>query len=338
MALALVATIDFNAGTTAEKLAKVAKFYCSPKGLGSNPANLRLGSADGVSFMESSWGVPPAGMLSFFTAAARDAANPAVGTYASCYDADPAKHGLFQYAGAGDWGARLGPVQDVPWFDGNHTGVYGLGLLVQAWASNALGTDILDGWGPNTRIGMPFSADLRNAEFRWTMAAVGLRARRDIKLFQHFQTQALSHPLLADGVAEGGGALQRRNYVNALVVENPISDQLMLGQGGPHVRNAVEGVANSGFREVVVKLSTRASAWQMLGGRDGRSGLPGDADRAFNYVVEPPATFLQHPGGVAYNAYMVAAFPVTDEASAGDIADADNIRGQLRIRKLELWA
>jgi hypothetical protein len=277
-------------------------------------------------------------MLSFFTAAGRDAANPAPGTYASCYDADPAKHGLFQYAGGGDWGARLGPVQDVPWFDGNHTGVYGLGLLIQAWAANALGTDILDGWGPGGRHGMPFSADLRDKEFRWTMAAVGVRMRRDIKILQHFQTQALSYPLLADGDDGAGGALSRRNYVNAVVVENPISDQLLLGQGGAHVRNAVEGVADSGFREVVVKLRSRASAWQMLGGRDGRSGLPGDQDRAYNYVVEPPATFLQNPGGVAYNAYVCTAIPVTDAFSAGDIADADNLTGQLRVRKLELWA
>lgn len=338
MALALVSTIDFNAGTTAERLAKVARFYCTPKGLASYPANLRLGSEGGVTFMESSWGLPPAGMLSFLTAAARDAANPAAGTYASCYDADPAKHGLFQYAGGGDWGPRLGSVQDVPWFDGNHTGVYGLGLLIQAWAANVLGTEILDGWGPGGRHGMPFSADLRNAEFRWTMAAVGARARRDLKIFQHFQTEALSYPPLPDGLDGGGEALARRNYVNALVIDNPISDQLMLGQGGPHVRNAVNGVANTGFREVVVKLSTRPSAWQMLGARDGRSGLPGDQDRPYNYVVEPPSTFLQHPGGVAYNAYVCTAIPVTDAFSAGDIADNDNFRGQLRVKKLELWA
>lgn len=321
-------SVDFNAGTTAEKAAKAAKFYQTPRnGLGV-PGRLSIANApDGVTGLCCGWGVPANNTQFFDTHAAMNATSPANGATANCYDADPALHGYYLRTG-GAW-ARQGRVLDQPWFDPNHVSPAGaaLALWIQAWGQNAAGTGAQSSFAPPGYNGWPYSEDLRGLELHARMRALDLKMPRDHKLVQHFQTQSLtSGPL-------GGG---RTPFVNACQIRDPYSDALKFGRGGYYAPNPAPGVFDSGWVDVVIPLSTLDSDWKQLGATDQRAGLTGTSSNPVVYVVEGPGDFLQAPGGLGYNAYIVSTQPVTNYDSSVTFPASDSFAGQLLVQSFSL--
>lgn len=320
-------TMDFNAGSDAEKVAKAARYYQTPALLAGEPARLTNVTVGGVTALRCSLGVPPGGTVSFKTHAELVTANIAEGAYANCYDADPTKHGLIRKT-AGVL-VRQGPVLDQPWFDQNHVGIggYGLGLLIQSWATNSGDTGTLDDWGPDEFNGWPYIADLRGLELHARVRAMQLKMPREGKIAQHFQAPAQTHG------DPGGG---RRTYVNALQAADLYSDALKFGRGGLYAPNVTDGVYDSGWVDLVIRLSDLDSFWNQLGARTQRDGLPGGFDNLYVYGVEEPNVFLNKSGGNPFNAYIVYAQPVTDEASAEAFPSATAFSGDLLVQWFKL--
>ncbi len=262
---------------------------------------------------------------------------------ANCFSEDPLYHGYFEPNGT-TWGPRLGDVRIDEWPDPNHRGDLTdpinagnawLTLLFQGFGTDEGGTHTLDDIADQTRDGFPYATDLRGLELEYIMRARDWRMKRTDKLLQLFQTRVPYHGPFSTEII-GGEPTARHAYVNAVQIADPISDQLMLGQGGFGEPNAVDGVHDTGWRKVRIRLSPLASYWKMLGAMTGRSGLPGEMLKAHNYVVETPDNFLHNPAGLPYCLFMVGFHPVLDAASRDTLHDNRRSTGKVQIREVAL--
>lgn len=335
--------VNFNAGSAAERRAKLQRFYHTPAAFGGTPTNLRLANDGLYDFAEACLASPTAGALNFQTKAEMLAAPPTAGPGANCFDEDPAYHGFFAPDGV-SWGARTGDVRTLGWPDPNHrgdltdpvnAGVGWLELLFQGFGANLAGTGSQDDQSPQTRNGFPYMTDLRGLELQYVARIRDWTLPRTSKLFQHYQVRTPHHGAMSSEIINGELA-PRHMYVNAIQIADPISDQLLLGQGGFGEPNPVDGVKDSGWRLVRVRLSPLASFWKMLGGMTGRNGLDGDPFKVLNYGVETPDNMLQNPAGLPYDFFMVGFHPVLDAATLAELPEARRGRGKLQIREVAL--
>jgi hypothetical protein len=335
--------VNFNAGSAAERRAKLRRFYHTPDAFAGDLGNLRLANDGTHDFAEVCLANPMAGALNFRTKAEMLASPPTAGPGASCFDEDPEFHGFFIPDGT-TWGARTGDVRSLAWRDPNHkgdvndpvnAGVGWLELLFQGFGTNAAGTGSMDDVVDQTRDGFPYMTDLRGLELQYVARARDWRMKRTSKLFQHYQMRSPYHGAMSSEVINGELS-PRYPYVNAIQIADPISDQLQLGQGGFGEPNVVDGVKDTGWRLVRIRLSPLSSFWKMLGGITARNGLDGDPFNTLNYVVETAENMLQNPAGLAYNFFMVGFHPVYDIATMADLVDARRSRGKIQIREVAL--
>lgn len=318
---------------------KVAQWYYTPmSSSGGIVPNVRFTATTTDSFAEIVIGrtsaaerVGAGGAIqkaAFLSKSAMDAdlAWPA-GAIGFCFDANPVLHGKYIKIGAsgtGNWGARQGSIDDRCWNDPNHSRTAWLELLMQSWCKPG------DPGAVTGKIAWPSITDLRGAEIRWEMRAKNLILGPNAKIVQHMQTHVPSQQLWPTDT----GTNAQRSFVNALQIANPISDQLMLGDGGYDAPNPVRGVHDSGWRTVRVPLNPDPAEWQQLGAIEGREGIDPPL-RYYNYVVSPPSEFLANFTG---NAYMVVAHKVTDAASkANPPSDLDKIAGTLQFKSVSIW-
>ena len=320
MPLSLFNSIDLNDTT------KVGKFYYTPNSLVGGIGNMRLVVDGGESYIEQELGTPPSNVVGYSSHTAMLAASPAVGTTAYVFDVDPTKHGRYLRQAGPSWSGRLGNIQDKAWPDPNHTKIGGawLELLLQSWFLPG------DAGAPGSKLAFPnvSALSLVGGEIRVLMRVRNCRLGQHAKLVQHMQTKDLQQQNWADPAVQ-------RSFVNAIQIADPISDQLGFGTGGYYETNAVAGVNDSGWVEVVIPLSADASAWHQLGGIEGRQGMPDEPVRYYNYVVAPPSRFLQNFTG---NAYMCVAHKVVDgDSKVTPPSDADRIRGTVQYKRWQLW-
>ena len=320
MALVKAWEINFNAGSTEDKRALVDTFYNTPDAFPGGAANLRLAADGSGSFMTSTFGETEAGAVSYASDALMQAAAPANGTVAYCYDADPAKHGRFVRAG-GAWGARTGDVRGRDWNDNNHIIRGHLSLWANTWSVDASG-DV----SPVERRGFPSTPDMRGGELRYTLRFRDFYKPEGSRLALLMQTRI---PSMEAGWPDNDA---QQAWCNMIQIADPL-DQPAFGGGGFFDRSPVVAAKNTGWRERRVRLSPDDRYWMQMGGKPGRQGMDGEEVDILNYVCAPADAVL---GNWTGNIMIVGFYPSVDPANR-EAAPAARMHGHIDIQKIEMW-